>query len=253
MSQPTTVILRARNAHARKRVVSLVAILLVTCGVQLGSAADESNDGRPVGFPQYLMLVSSPPVQADIQLSDEQKEEIAGLAQNHMQSAYEFHAHMLEMMDLPGFSPQDRLKVSEDMRRKQAELAGEIDKKALAILDQSQHRRLAQLRLRVMGAAILLDPKLREQLRVSDTQLKQLKEAFLERNKACQEYLAEARRKNARHDEMKAKIDEIRGQAWTGMLRTFTATQKRILRELLGPKPAFKPNEVKLRLSMKVR
>lgn len=253
MSQPASIVLRAHNVRFGKIVLPLTVMLFAGLGAQFGQAADELHDLRQVGSPVYLMLVSSPPVQTDIELTDEQKSEIAGLVQTYMRSAYEFHGHTLEMLDLPDLSHKNRMAVTSDMRAKLAVMAGKIDQQALAVLEPSQHKRLAQLRLRTMGAAILLEPRLREKLEISEKQLKLLKDAFAQRDKACQEYVTEAKKKGtSTPQEMKAKVDEIRSDAWSDMQRIFTATQRRILRDLLGPDPAFQPGEVKLMLTMKV-
>jgi len=253
MSQSGSVCWCARTAWAMKTVFAPIAALLFAWSPDSFAGEDQPEDSRPAGFPQYLMLLSSPPVQQDIRLSDEQKAEIARLAKIYMQSVYEFHGHMREMTDLPGLSPQDRIEVTADMRKKNAELAAQMDKNALEILKPSQHKRLAQLRLQVMGAAILLDPRVRERLKVSDKQQKRLKESFEQRNQACNEYLAEAKKKGARPHELKAKIDEIRSEAWLDMQRIFTSTQRRTLRDLLGPEPEFEVSEIQLQLSLKIR
>ncbi|MCG8653883.1 MAG: hypothetical protein MI861_28850 [Pirellulales bacterium] len=216
-------------------------------------APAEAKETPQPSFPQYLMLVSSPLIQQDIQLDQGQRTAIVRLEREYMQSAHKYHIQLLEMLRLPDMTASERTSVSADMRRWQTDLSEDIDQQTLSLLRPEQNKRLTQLRLWAMGAEILLDPQLRLRLRISDQQLKQLQKAFLERDRACKEYLAEASKEQLRHDEIKAKINDIKGDAWSKMRALFTPTQKQVLREVLGREPAFKPSELQLRLSWKVR
>lgn len=195
--------------------VALLASLLVT-----SQAWAQPEGGRGAGMWGMIsrgMLLRQEAVQTELGITAEQKEKFRAEVGERLRDAA---ANAGEFRDL---SPEERRTWMEERRAQMAEEDGKI----AGILTDAQKARLEQIRVQALGAGILMDPKISEELGVTDDQRTKFRSLM-------QEMRDEARGDGSRREAMTSKAMEI-----------LTPDQKSKLEALRGP--AFDVSSLQLR------
>jgi Spy/CpxP family protein refolding chaperone len=175
--------------------------------------------GRLFGGIAKAQLATLDEVQADLELSDEQKKQIAEINDKLREDRRGLFGG--------GFGRFSQIRA--DMDKLNREASAEVDAK----LADPQKQRLQEIAIQVNGPAALYDPSVVEQLSLSDEQKKKLEELRADNSKAVEDAMSdfgelprEERREKFRQlsetadsnllgvltDEQKSKFDEMQGQ-----------------------------------------
>lgn len=199
---------------------SLFAIALLATCLVASQAQAQPEGGRGAGMWGMIsrgMLLRQEAVQTELGITAEQKEKFRAEVGERLRDAA---AGAGGFRDL---SPEERQERMEERRAQMAEEDGKI----AGILTDAQKARLEQIRVQALGAGILMDPKISEQLGITADQREEFRSLW-------QEMREEGRGDGSRREAMTAKAMEI-----------LTPDQKSKLEALRGP--AFDVSSLQLR------
>lgn len=199
--------------------VALLASLLVTS--QAWAQPEGGRGGGMWGMISRGMLLRQEAVQTELGITAEQKEKFRAEVGERLRDAA---ANAGEFRDL---APEDRQKWMEERRAQMAEEDGKI----AGILTDAQKTRLEQIRVQALGAGILMDPKISEELGVTDDQRAKFRSLMQEMRDEGQ----------AGETDPAGRRQRLTGKA----MEILTADQKSKLEALRGP--AFDVSALQLR------
>ena len=160
------------------------------------AATARSEEGKPAGQPPatpppatYLLLpgfaeLRTESVQKELQLTDQQKDKLIAIGQKY------YDETRRDWAALAGMSAEERKGKYAEIRQKNLKRMQEIRKQVEEVLSPDQLERLKQISLRTRGAAALLNPKILDELGITEAQrnrLRQLRDQLQERIRQLQE------------------------------------------------------------------
>lgn len=178
--------------------------------------------GRGLGAlgPGRLFLLSQESVQADLKLSDEQKNKIRALQEEQRQA----------FQGLANLSREERAK-------RLRELSEKTEKELTSLLKADQQKRLQQIQLQLRlrqgnYAAVLNDPEMASQLGLTNEQKEKVKQLNAESEKLRESFQGgnreeifkrfqelRAKYEGVLTEQQKAKLKELGGEPFTGEIR----------------------------------
>jgi Spy/CpxP family protein refolding chaperone len=174
------------------------------------------------GFQSMLRLTMNERVRDVLKLSDEQKAKIDDLAE-------QFRNDMGKFLNDRG-SPEEMQKLREETTVKLAD-----------VLDVGQRKRLQEISIQAWGAgAVLADPALAKELKVTDEQKSKLQEI---QQSAVRDGFREVR--DLSGDERRAKSEELRAKYDKMLLDVLTPGQQQTLDSLKGEKVDIDMSELR--------
>ncbi len=206
------------------------------------------------------MLLASEQVQKELEIVDEQKEKLQKLGE-------EVRKEMQERFRGSGdLSPEERRaqwqerrakweKMSEEERRAEIDKmrkewetrTEEIIKKVEGILLPHQMDRLKQIQLQVQGGSVTSNPKVAEELKITEEQKEKLRKirdelqekmrGFGEKFRGLRDLESEAR--EAKIKEIREEITKLRKEAEEKALAVLTGEQRAKLEKMIGKKFEF--------------
>ncbi len=200
--------------------------LMVVCALaaSCAAAADDpppANQGRrgQGGRGGGGDLTSNEKVQADLKLTDDQKDSIKKIlasARDNRQS-------------LQGLSREERTTKMQEMRKDQED-------KIAAVLTPEQKTRMKEIRLQARGPAALSDKETQEALKLTDDQVNKIKDL----NKTMQDAVREAFQGGGGgggpSQEARDKVTKLRTETNEKILAVLTADQKTQFEKMQGTK-----------------
>jgi Spy/CpxP family protein refolding chaperone len=198
--------------------VAVICTLAASCA----SAADDPPANPPArqrgqgGRGGGGDLTTNDKVQADLQLSDEQKESIKKLADKARE----------DRAALTGLSQEDR-------RAKMQEMRKDMETKVDAVLNDKQKARMKEIRLQVRGTAALTDKEVAESLKLTDDQVNKIKDL----NKTLADARTEAFSGGGRPDaDAIAKLTKLRTETNDKIVAVLNSDQKASFEKMQGAK-----------------
>lgn len=163
-------------------------------------------------------------VQKELQLTDEQKEKLREIGQKYYEQTRKDWAGLREM------SAAERKKAYAEIRNKNEKRMREIRKQVEQVLSPEQLGLLRQVHLRTRGAAALANPKILDQLEVTDEQkekLRQIREQTQEKIRQLQREMLE-KTLEVLSPQQRKKLEELttEGYAVYGGAQAGASTQK---------------------------
>jgi len=202
---------------------ALMGTLTLCLALGLTSTAlGQQGQPRPQQPPQQSVLgpvLSSPEVQKELKLSDEQVSKLKDVLGKVMDK-YKDDISKLQRM-----SP-------EEQQKKFQEISQEGDKAVAGVLDARQLKRFRQIEWQLQGVGALRDPTLQKELKLSDDQKKRLEDVFKEAGKKQQELF---RNPGASREEAQKKYESFVKDLQTKANGVLTEEQKKNLKEVQGP------------------
>ena len=230
-----------------QRLFGATAVLLA---VFLGAVAEAQPPGRgpggpggPGGFGMFgrgggdstLRLLGMPEVQQELELVDDQKNKLKAVGEDFRQR---LQKEFSGIRDLP---QQERQAKIEELQKKGKTWGEEAQKRVEEILLPHQLDRLHEISLQVRGTAVLIDPKVQEQLGLNEQQKNKLRELSEKVQgeirgmwEGFRELGDEARR--AKMAENREKMQKITKDASDQAMATLTEQQRTKLEEMKGKK-----------------
>jgi hypothetical protein len=182
-------------------------------------------------------LLAMPEVQKELNITDDQKpklDELRTEIQKDMQSAMSG----VDFQAMRDMSQEERTKAMAEIRTKTQALTKQTDAKLEKILDETQMKRLKQLRIQRSGAAAFTTPDVVAKLALTDDQKAKIKkiqdEARAQGRAAFNPDATPEERQAAR-----TKMQESQAKVMTDILATLTTEQSATWTELTGPKFKF--------------
>ena len=120
--------------------------------------------GGMMGGGGTVGLLAMEAVQKELELVDDQKQKLKALAEEARKEMGELFGGMRDL------SPEDRQAKFAELRPKMEAKGEELSKKANEILLPHQQARLKELRVQRLGPAALGDPKIQEELKITEEQ-----------------------------------------------------------------------------------
>jgi hypothetical protein len=200
---------------------TIVATIVVTLAAVSPAQAQRRNMGglRP-GHVSPARLLTVEAVQAELKLTDQQKEKATEINEALSAGRHELFA-----------------KVAKDSKERGAKTK-ELEKKAQGsideLLDDSQNKRLRELLLQVNGASELTNKEMREALQITKEQQKKLATVRHANAKARKEALADF------DGDRMAKSVELQREGDAKLLEVLTPAQRKQFEAMQGKKIALK-------------
>jgi Spy/CpxP family protein refolding chaperone len=159
-------------------------------------AAGPSEEGKPPAQPAptpsritYLLLpgfaeLRTENVQKELELTDEQKEKLIAIGQKYYAETRQ------DWAGFAGMSAEERKEKYAEIRQKNLKRMQEVRKQVEEVLSADQLERLKQVNLRTRGAAALSNPKILDELGITEAQrnkLRQIREQLQERIRKLQQ------------------------------------------------------------------
>lgn len=205
----------------------------------------------------FLKLLAVEPVQAELEILDEQRSKFREIGESLAAKVKE----IVGDVDPRGLNPEEQRALREKLKAKEAEWQGWLRDEIAGVLLPHQLKRLQQIALQLRGIDALNDPEVAKQLNMTPAQLDSIarlrEEAKQEREKIKREVDALVRGKEA--GELRKEQEEKLRQDFDKRVRgTLTPVQARKWNEMLGetfdtsrlkggegPKPAKPPKSPK--------
>lgn len=191
-------------------VLALAVAMLVALAAQAqqdggGRRGERRGPGGPGGPGAGIGLLMNDKVQAELKLTDDQKEKLRGLG------------------------------------REMRENREDTEKKLAEILTPEQMSRLKELRLQVGGVAVLTTPEVAKELALTDDQLSKLKELQQESMAGMREAYQGMRdlsqdARQAKMTEMREKMEKSRQETLKKAMEVLTPEQREKLEKMKGAK-----------------
>jgi hypothetical protein len=189
-----------------------VPVVLGWLGWEAEAAAQVRKVGPP-GMPASFLLAAKE-VQEELKLSPEQVRKV--------REAAEKDRHAQRLIESGPAADADK---------RWRELLAESEKAAAAILSPPQLKRFRQIRLQQVGAVALADPKLADQLKLTEDQRKAVKAIAQDREAKARAVVADPDLANR---EVAAKISELTRAADAEVRKRLTADQRAKWEEMIG-------------------
>jgi hypothetical protein len=188
------------------------AVVLLVPAV-FGATARPQEPSVPRGATVKLLLLRQKSVQKDLKLDAEVVKKIMEFTQKQSDAAGK------------------TLELGEAERKKAFEKLAEENQKFLTdTLNEKQRKRLDQIGMRFTALTQLLKPEVVKELKLSDEQVKKLKDLQTQARKALVE-LIQAKERAGKSK----KLAKLREETRTKILAVLTDEQKKKVREKLGP------------------
>lgn len=180
--------------------------------------------GGPGGRGAGGDLVSNEKVQADLKLTDDQKESIKKISASAREG----------FQGLQGLSREERTAKMQELRKDQED-------KVAAVLTDAQKTRMKEIRLQARGTAALSDKEVQESLKLTDDQVNKIKDL----NKTLADARAEAfggagggggGGRGGANQETRDKLTKLRTETNDKILAVLTADQKTAFEKMQGAK-----------------
>jgi len=181
-------------------------------------------------------LLRNEKVQTELKLDEDQRGELAKLAEEAIDSVREMFSGFRDLSDA------ERQEKMEEMRTKRQELQADMRKKLEAVLNTDQVKRLDEITLQVRGIGALADKQYMGKLSITDQQ-KQGIEDVVEAQRDMQRELFGSFRdlrdldpdeQQEKMAEMRKKGEEISTETEAAVLELLTAEQRTNFEELKG-------------------
>jgi Spy/CpxP family protein refolding chaperone len=186
-------------------------VLLVP--VVFGATARAADEGVPEGTTVKLLLLRQKSVQKELDLGDDVIQKILAFTTAQSEAAGK------------------AIKLGEAERKEAfVKLLKENDKFLADTLSEKQSKRLHQITMQFAALTYLTKPEMVKELKLSDEQVKKLKELQSEARKALAD-LIESKDKAGKNE----KFAKLREETRTKILAVLTDEQKAKIRELAGP------------------
>jgi Spy/CpxP family protein refolding chaperone len=191
--------------------VSLICTLAASCGA---AAQDPQNQGRRGGG-RGGDLTQNDKVQADLKLTDDQKEQIKKII-----------ADAPRPMRDPNLSREERMAKAQEARK-------DLEDKINTVLNDSQKVRIKEIRLQARGVQALSDKAVAESLKLSDDQVNKIKDL----NKSLADARSAAFQGGGRPDQDAIdKLTKLRTETNDKILAVLTPDQKASFEKMQGAK-----------------
>jgi Spy/CpxP family protein refolding chaperone len=171
--------------------VVLAALFLCTFAATARSEEGKLPAQPPTTPPRvtYLLLpgfaeLRTENVQKELELTDQQKEQLIAIGQKYYEETRR------DWAGLGGMSAEERKEKYAEIREKNLKRTQEIRKQVEELLSPDQLERLKQINLRTRGTAALLNPRILDELGITEAQrnrLRQLREQLQERIRQLQQ------------------------------------------------------------------
>ncbi|MFM1904296.1 MAG: hypothetical protein RLZZ440_2196 [Planctomycetota bacterium] len=202
------------------RLVYAAALLAASAVATRAQAQPEGGRGIG-GMVSRAMLLRQDAVQTELGITADQKAKFRAEVGERLRDAAAVAGGFRDL------SPEERQQRMEERRAQMAEEDGKI----AGILTDAQKARLEQIRVQALGAGVLMDPKISEELGITDDQREELRSLWQEMRDQGRASGDDA---GSRREAMMAKVMGI-----------LTADQKSKLEALRGP--AFDVSSLQLR------
>lgn len=189
---------------------------------------------------QYARLLSSPTVQKELELVDDQKAKIAEAGQKAQTAMRQMFSGMRDL------SEEERRAKMQEMGRKMAAQAEESRKAIEEILLPHQLERLKGIALQVAGVQALTDKEIQQDLKLTEEQIAKIKSILEEAGKKMRELFGQGER-GERPDfrTIGPKMQEIRKDTEKQLLEVLTEDQKAQLEKMKGEKVEIPATELR--------
>jgi Spy/CpxP family protein refolding chaperone len=182
------------------------------CQPPEGGRGGRGGGGMRGGMPSY-MLLGQESVQKELKFTDEQKQQVDQLVSKMRE----------EMQGLQDAEPAER-------EQKMREMSEKGDKAVKKILQPEQAKRLREITLQVQGPMALANPKVADELQLTDDQKAKIKDIQEDMSKEVRAL----REGGAGRQEMQRKTTELRKQAGDKIQGLLSADQKSKWKEMTG-------------------
>ena len=197
------------------RTIAVVAIVVAMAEVA-EAQREGGRRGAGRGFPvSSVRLATADEVQAELKLSDEQKDRVAEIndkLRDDVRDAFQGGGGFEQMQ-----------KLNQEASAKLAE-----------VLDEGQQKRLLGISIQVNGPGSLVEPAVLKELNVSEEQKTKLADVREAGMRSFLDAFQEMREKDLSRDEMRPKFDELRRDTDEKLMAVLTSEQQAQLESLKG-------------------
>jgi len=193
--------------------VSVICTVAASCGA---AAQDPQNQGRRGGGRGGFGgdLTTNEKVQADLKLTDDQKEQIKKII-----------ADAPRPMRDPNMSREERMAKAQEARK-------DLEDKINTVLNDSQKTRIKEIRLQVRGVQALSDKTVAESLKLTDDQVNKIKDL----NKSLTDARTAAFSGGRPDQDAMDKLTKLRTETNEKILAVLTPDQKASFEKMQGAK-----------------
>jgi hypothetical protein len=136
-----------------------------------GPGAPKGKGGPPlVKEDEYLKLLALPAVQKELELLDDQQAQLRKIEEELRVRI----AEVVGQIDPRTAEPEELALLREKIQKNEGEWRAWLQKKVADVLLPHQHERLKQIALQARGMAIVRDPEIAKELRITDEQLAEM-------------------------------------------------------------------------------
>jgi len=214
----------ANNLKKLRTLFALTGAIVIAAASQaqgfrmMGGAGGVGNMKSMVMFRMDMQGASvRTDVAKELKITDEQKDKLMKVQDDQRQK-------MMSMFQGGGFDPSDR----EKMQKVISEAMAEADKSALAVLDDTQKKRLNELWIQRLGNGAVAVPEVQKQLGLTEAQITKIKDLQTKQQGANQALFEKVRNQEIDPQEMRdvmAKNTKILNDEYAKVLTTEQAAK----------------------------
>lgn len=215
--------------------MSLAAALAVVVLVNSSAQAQFRGMRFPASL-QNVFMLRSEEVQKELKLSEEQSKQLADVAMQLQQDAFEI------MSGLQDLTPQEQKEAMPEIMKMIGEKGTEVQGKVDGLLDDAQKARVKELSLQARNAQALEDEEIIAALKITDDQKTKLTAIREEGNDAIQKAFEGLRAGGGDQGQIRKKMGELRKQLSDKALAVLTPEQLATFDKMKGPEFKFPQN-----------
>ena len=219
-----------------KRLVSVFLMLLVVSAGVAQAQQPRRGGGGPGGFGGggSALILAIPEVQKELGLSDDQKKQVAEIAEK---ARPDFGS--INREELAKLSDDEQAKRRDEMRKKFDESAAKALEQTVKVLDAKQNERFAQLRLQRDGVRALGQKEVGEKLGLSKEQQDKIGKIQEEARSGGRGAFGGAGGSDADRQAAREKFEKAQAKQTTDLLAVLTTEQKASWEKMMGAKFEF--------------
>lgn len=192
-----------------------------------------------------LALLNDGPIQAELRVSEEQKESIAALSSEFFTALSPVHDKHRQVNGLVGHERDQQLQA---IQQEYAVVADRFGKKAVDLLDAKQKSRLMQITVQLQSVAVFYNPQVMNTLQLNERQRVEIVALRGRLNEDINKLASRCRQEKQDRHHYEKELDRLLAEAKEKAIKLLDAQQREVFNGIQGGPLSFSRRDLRLEI-----